>query len=112
MNHSGVERRRVSRVPLERPSPISIVTSTPVQLADISQLGLQLLSKIVLATGERGEISTVIRTKAMRLPVEVRHVSMEHHGRRGPRYRAGVSFGPMTVEHRMVLKEILGAEPT
>jgi hypothetical protein len=111
MNHSGVERRRVSRVPLEHAYEVAVVTSTPVQLADISQLGGQLISKLAVSGGERGELSTVIRSRTMRLPVEVRHVAVEH-GRRGPRYRAGVSFGPMTVEHRMMLKEILGAEPT
>ena len=112
MKHSGVERRRVSRVPVEQTCELNVVTSMPVQLADISQIGMQVISKAALSSGDRGELSTVIRSQTVRLPIEIRHVTLEHHPRRGPRYRAGVVFGPMTVEHRMLLKEILGVETT
>lgn len=111
MSHSGVERRRVSRVPLEHACELSVTTSIPVQLVDISQLGLQLLSKFTLASGDRGELSTVIGSQTVRLPIEIRRVTVEHNPPRGPRYRAGVIFGPMNVEHRVFLKDILGVEP-
>jgi hypothetical protein len=112
MSHSGVERRRVSRVPLEQSCQLSLVTSVPVQVVDISEAGLQLLSKFMLVNGDRGELCMTTGSGAVRLPVEIRRVTVEHNPRRGSRYCAGAVFGPMTIEHRGFLKEMLGVEPT
>ena len=111
MNHES-ERRRVARVAPEEAFAVSLDTTMPVQIIDISQLGLQLSSKFALTVGDRGELTTTIGGKDIRIPVEVRRVHLESNSRgAGTRFVAGAVFGPMSLEQRMFLKRVLGAEP-
>jgi hypothetical protein len=113
MSHRGAERRRMPRVVPSETCHLRLETSTPVQVLDISQAGLQLSSKFVLATGEQAGFRTTIGKQEVRLPIEIRRVAIETNPARGSaQYRAGAVFGPMTVEQRVFLKQVLGAEPT
>jgi hypothetical protein len=99
-------------VPLDESHQSTIETTIPVQLIDISQLGLQLSSKFALEAGDRAQLRTTISSQSVRIPIEVRRVTVEANPQRGgARYRAGAVFGPIEVEHRVFLKQVLGTEP-
>ena len=81
------------------------------QVLDLSPSGALLASKTELAVGDRGELRATVGERALRIPIEIRSVSLETRSRGGSRYRLGAVFVGMTMEQRVLLLELLGAEP-
>jgi hypothetical protein len=111
MTYSGVERRRTPRLGVEQSYHLSLETSVGVQVLDISRLGVQFRSKFALAAGDRAELCTTLASETVRIPIEIRRVTVENASSRGGmQYRAGAVFGPMSVEQRVLLEQLLGSE--
>jgi hypothetical protein len=111
MKANGAERRRAPRVQAPREHRLSLDMSVPVQVVDISRSGVLLASKAELTVGDRAQLSATIGQSAVRVAIEIRHVSVDTSARGGRiRYRAGAVFAPMSAEQRVILDQLLGAE--
>ncbi len=113
MTHFGVERRRAPRVQPGHEYIMSLEVSIPVQVLDISLSGVLLASKTELTVGDRAELRATVGERSVAAIIEIRRVSAETSVTRGgTKYRAGAVFAPMSAEQRVVLEQLLGAEPS
>ena len=113
MAHIGIERRRTERVTSANEQRLLLDVSIPVQVLDISVSGIQLASAKELVVGDRVELRATIGQRSVSAVVEIRRVTVETAPTRpGLRYRAGAVFGPMSVEQRVALEQMLGTEPS
>ena len=113
MSHIGIERRRTERVTAVDEQRLLFDVSIPVQVLDISVSGLQLASAKELVVGDRAELRATIGQRSVSVVIEIRRVTVESAPtRQGLRYRAGAVFGPMSVEQRVALEQMLGTEPS
>ncbi len=105
------ERRRAPRVHSAAESRLSLSVSLPVRVLDISRSGVLLGSKTELAVGERAQLSVSVASRSLSVVIEIRHVSIDANPRNGLRYRAGAVFVKLRAEERLMLEQMLGAEP-
>ena len=113
MTHARIERRRTPRVEPATGCDLALDVSIPVQVLDISLSGVLLGSKTELAVGEQAELRAAIGARSVNVHVIIRRVSVDMNPPRGGvRYKAGAVFAPMSAEQRVVLEELLGAEPS
>jgi hypothetical protein len=110
MKAQRTERRRAARVNLSPEYRLPLAVSFPAQVLEINLSGVLLGSKTELAIGERGELRATVGNRSLDVAIEIRSVSQEMPSRAGLRYRIGAGFVAMTVEQRVVLLELLGAE--
>ena len=86
--------------------------AVPVQIIDISLAGVQFVSKTEMVVGERAELKATFGSRTVNVPVEIRRVSPQANAvRGGMRYWAGAVFGPMSAEQKVLMEQLLGAEP-
>lgn len=69
---------------------------------------MMLVSKAPLAVGDRGEVQATVGTRSVWIPIEVRHVSVEHGDRNDFRYRVGAAFSPLTPADRASIVALFG----
>ena len=113
MAETNTERRRSMRVePASEHQPLSLTVSLPVKVLDVSRTGVLLGSKSELAIGERARLRVSVGTRSLTVTIEVRHLSTDPRARGGLQYRAGAVFVTLTAEQRLLLEQLLGAEPT
>jgi hypothetical protein len=105
------ERRRAPRVVPAPDSRLSISVPLPVRVMDISRSGVLLESKTELAVGDHAELRATIGSQSLSVVVEIRHVSTDAKARNGLRFRAGAVFVTLRAEERLMLEQMLGAEP-
>jgi hypothetical protein len=106
------ERRRVTRVEPASEHRLSLTASLPVKVLDISRSGVLLGSKSELVLGERAELHAMVGPRPLTVTVEIRHLSIDPKARGGLQHRAGAVFVMLTAEQRLLLEQLLGAEPT
>jgi hypothetical protein len=112
MAEPKLERRRSMRVEPASEQPLSLTVSLPVKVLDVSRSGVLLGSKTELAIGERARLRVSVGTRSLTVIIEVRHLSIDSRARGGLQYRAGAVFVTLTAEQRLLLEQLLGAEPT
>ena len=105
-----LERRGTPRVNVALDCRAELGVSCPAQILEISPAGILLASKTELSIGERAEFRATVGGRALRIVIEIRTVSRETRPRGGMRYRLGSAFVAMTVEQRVLLLELLGAD--
>jgi len=106
------ERRRATRVQPATERRLGLRVSLPVKVLDVSRSGVLLGSKSELAIGERAELRASVGSRSLTVTIEIRHLSTEPKARGGLQYRAGAVFVMLTAEQRLLLEQLLGAEPT
>jgi hypothetical protein len=111
MNQALNERRRAPRVQPMPDSRLSISVPLPVRVLDISRSGVLLGSTTELAVGEQAELRATVGSHLLSVVIEVRHVSTDAKARNGLRFRAGAVFVMLRAEERLLLEQMLGAEP-
>ena len=111
MNDPISERRRSPRVALSVECLVPLSMPCPAQVLDLSPSGALMASTTELSIGDRGELRATVGERALRIAIEIRAVSIETRSRGGSRYRLGAVFVGMTMEQRVLLLELLGAEP-
>jgi hypothetical protein len=111
MNQVVNERRRAQRVVPAPDSRLSINVPLPVRVLDISRAGVLLGSNIELAIGDHAELRATVGSQSLSAVVEIRHVSTDAMARNGFRFRAGAVFVMLGAEERLMLEQMLGAEP-
>jgi hypothetical protein len=111
MNEPIFERRRSPRVALSAECRVPLGIPCAAQVLDLSPSGALLASKTELSIGDRGELRATVGERMLRIAIEIRSVSLEARSRGGSRYRLGAVFVGMTMEQRVLLLELLGAEP-
>jgi hypothetical protein len=113
MTHIGIERRRSERITSEEEHRLLLDVSIPVEVLDISVSGIQIASAKELAVGDRSELRATLGQRSVTIVIEIKRVTIETEPtRHGLRYRAGAVFGPMSVEQRVTLEQMLGTEPS
>ena len=110
MNEPTLERRRAPRVNISAECRIPLGVAFPAQVLEISPSGVLLGSKTELSIGDRGELRATVGARSIHIAIEIRNVSLETRTRGGSRYQLGAAFVGMTVEQRVLLLELLGAE--
>src|SRR5260221_1521307 len=105
------ERRRAPRFHWAAESRLTLSVALPVRVLDISRSGVLLGSKTELAVGERAQLSVSVASRSLSVVIEIRHVSIDAKPRNGLRYRAGAVFVKLRAEERLMLEQMLGAEP-
>jgi hypothetical protein len=106
------ERRRTARVVPARERRLSLTVSLPVKILDVSRSGVLLGSRSELVIGDRAELRVAAGSRGLTVTIEVRHLSTDPKARGGLHYRAGAVFVSLTPEQRLLLEQMLGAEPT
>jgi PilZ domain len=106
------ERRRAKRVQPATECRLALSVSLPVKVLDASRSGVLLGSKTELAIGERAELRASVGPRSLTVTIEIRHLSTDLKARGGLQYRAGAVFVMLTAEQRLLLEQLLGAEPT
>ena len=106
------ERRRANRIEPAGEHRLSLSVSLPVKVIDVSRSGVLLASKTELAIGERAELRASLGLRSLTVAIEIRHLSTDPKARGGLQYRAGAVFVMLTAEQRLLLEQLLGAEPT
>ncbi len=112
MANTTSERRRATRVEPASEHQLSLTVSLPVKVLDVSRSGVLLGSKTELAIGERAELRASVGPRSLTVIIEIRHLSTDPKARGGLQYRAGAVFVMLTAEQRLLLEQLLGAEPT
>jgi hypothetical protein len=113
MTQTRIERRRTPRVEPAQESQLALDVSIPVQVIDISLSGVLLASKTELAVGERADLRAAVGARSVNVEIEIRRVFVDvNPPRGGVRFKAGAVFAPMSAEQRVMLEELLGAEPS
>jgi hypothetical protein len=112
MAEPNPERRRTTRVEPASAQQLSLTVSLPVKVLDVSRSGVLVGSKTELSIGERAELRVSVGSRTLTATIEVRHLSTDPRARGGLQYRAGAVFVTLTAEQRLLLEQMLGAEPT
>jgi hypothetical protein len=87
---------------------VSLVVTIPVEIVDISLSGVLLASNLELRVGDRVQLTAAIGSRALRLQVEIRRVSIGSKSQEGSaRYYAGATFSGSSAEHRAMLAQLL-----
>lgn len=105
------ERRRAPRIQPTPESQLSLSVSLPVRVLDIGRSGVLLGSKTELSVGERAQLRATVGSRSLSVVIEIRHVSIDDKARNGLRFRAGAVFVMLRAEERLMLEQMLGAEP-
>jgi len=105
------ERRRAPRIQPAPDSRLSLSVSLPVRVLDIGRSGVLLGSKTELSIGERAQLRATVGSRSLSVVIEIRHVSIDDKARNGLRFRAGAVFVMLRAEERLMLEQMLGAEP-
>ena len=106
------ERRRAMRIEPMDERRLMLSVSLPVKVLDVSRSGVLLASKTELTIGDRAELRAAVGHLSLTVTIEIRHLSMDSKARGGLQYRAGAVFVMLTAEQRLLLEQLLGAEPT
>jgi hypothetical protein len=106
------ERRRATRVEPTDKRRLALSVSLPIKVLDVSRSGVLLGSKTELAIGDRAELRASVGSRSLTVTIEIRHLSTDPKARGGLQYRAGAVFVMLTAEQRLLLEQLLGAEPT
>lgn len=110
MSQPLVERRRNPRVALTPGAiELSLPTVASVQVADISETGVLLLTTQPVAVGGRAQLRTRIGAEPVTLHLEVRRVVSETKADPG-RYRIGAEFVALEEDNRKRLERLLRSE--
>jgi hypothetical protein len=112
MSNTTSERRRAPRIEPASEHRLSLTVSLPVKVLDVSRSGVLLGSKTELSIGERAELRASVGPRSLTVIIEIRHLSTDPKARGGLQYRAGAVFVMLTAEQRLLLEQLLGAEPT
>ena len=114
MKHWGVERRRALRVKPRKDMDygLSLHGEFMVRLLDFSESGVLLASKVEVSEGDHAVLRAIARTDSVRMPVQIRHVSLRMIPATGQRFCAGASFVDPSQEQRAQLAAALRGERT
>jgi len=112
MTDTKTERRRATRVEPADKRRLALSVSLPIKVLDVSRSGVLLGSKTELAIGDRAELRASVGPRSLTVTIEIRHLSTDPKARGGLQYRAGAVFVMLTAEQRLLLEQLLGAEPT
>jgi hypothetical protein len=112
MADAKADRRRAKRIEPADERRLALSVSLPVKVLDVSRSGVLLGSKTELAVGDRAELRASVGPRSLTLTIEIRHLSTDSKARGGLYYRAGAVFVKLTAEQRLLLEQLLGAEPT
>jgi len=112
MKYWGVERRQHARIKPPNEYRVPLHGSITARLLDFSESGVLLASKVEMSEGDRVELSAIVRSSSVRVPVEIRHVSLQMLPRIGPRFCAGAVIADPSPEQRGQLDAVLRAERT
>jgi hypothetical protein len=112
MADARTERRRAIRVQPADERRLALNVSLPVKVLDVSRSGVLLGSKTELTIGDRAELRASVGPRSLTVTIEIRHLSTDPKARGGLQFRAGAVFVMLTAEQRLLLEQLLGAEPT